>query len=150
MLGLAQHHAGIGRQGRKPGTGRRFPLPRFVGRMSPPFLRLVGLWQAFQQASIAVKRLGDILDIPQALTPSSESTAPARSSGTASPYVTENTYRRSTRTSTSLSRPIDTTCSWASRAAAKGKIGVCLLLRDQSTTSNGRSIPSSQCRATAP
>ena len=43
--------------------------------MSPPLLRLVGLWQAFQQASIAVKRLGDILDIPQephALIPSRE------------------------------------------------------------------------------
>ena len=48
---------------------------KFAGRMSPPRLRLVGLWQAFQQASIAVKRLGDILDIPQesnALTPSRE------------------------------------------------------------------------------
>ena len=38
---------------------------KFAGRMRPPLLRLVGLWQAFQQASIAVKRLGDILDIPQ-------------------------------------------------------------------------------------
>ena len=114
MLGLAQHHAGIGRQGRKPGTGRRFLLPRFAGRMSPPLLRLVGLWQAFQQASIAVKRLGDILDIPQApqaLTPSSESTAPARSSGTASP-----------------SSPAGSPCLWVPRAAAKGEIGVCPLL----------------------
>ncbi len=35
-------------------------------------LRLVGLWQEFQQADIAVKRLGDIMDMPTepyALTP---------------------------------------------------------------------------------
>jgi len=40
-------------------------------------LRLVGLWQEFQQANLAVKRLGDILDIPQephALSPSRENT----------------------------------------------------------------------------
>ena len=82
--------------------------------MSPPLLRLVGLWQAFQQASIAVKRLGDILDIPQApqaLTPSSEGTAPARSSGTASP-----------------SSPAGSPYSRAPRAAAKGEIGVFRLL----------------------
>ncbi len=36
----------------------------FAGRVSQPMLRLVGLWQQFQQASIAVKRLGDILDAP--------------------------------------------------------------------------------------
>jgi ATP-binding cassette, subfamily B, bacterial HlyB/CyaB len=38
-------------------------------------LRLVGLWQEFQQANIAVKRLGDILDMPQephTLTPARE------------------------------------------------------------------------------
>ena len=37
----------------------------FASRMSQPMLRLVGLWQEFQQANIAVKRLGDILDVPQ-------------------------------------------------------------------------------------
>jgi subfamily B ATP-binding cassette protein HlyB/CyaB len=36
----------------------------FAGRMSQPMLRLVGLWQDFQQADIAVKRLGDIMDTP--------------------------------------------------------------------------------------
>lgn len=30
-----------------------------LSRMSQPMLRLVGLWQEFQQASIAVKRLGE-------------------------------------------------------------------------------------------
>jgi len=37
----------------------------FTSRLSQPMLRLVGLWQEFQQANIAVKRLGDILDMPQ-------------------------------------------------------------------------------------
>jgi subfamily B ATP-binding cassette protein HlyB/CyaB len=36
----------------------------FAGRVSQPMLRLVGLWQEFQQAAIAVKRLGDIMDAP--------------------------------------------------------------------------------------
>jgi subfamily B ATP-binding cassette protein HlyB/CyaB len=45
----------------------------FASRMSQPVLRLAGLWQELQQASIAVKRLGDIMDAPAepyALTPS--------------------------------------------------------------------------------
>ena len=45
----------------------------FATRLSQPMLRLAGLWQEFQQASIAVKRLGDIMDAPAepyALTPS--------------------------------------------------------------------------------
>jgi len=45
----------------------------FASRMSQPMMRLAGLWQEFQQASIAVKRLGDIMDAPAepyALTPS--------------------------------------------------------------------------------
>jgi subfamily B ATP-binding cassette protein HlyB/CyaB len=36
----------------------------FASRLSGPMLRMVGLWQEFQQADIAVKRLGDILDAP--------------------------------------------------------------------------------------
>lgn len=36
----------------------------FAGRLSQPVLRLVGLWQEFQQANIAVKRLGDIMNAP--------------------------------------------------------------------------------------
>jgi subfamily B ATP-binding cassette protein HlyB/CyaB len=36
----------------------------FASRLSQPMLRLAGLWQEFQQASIAVKRLGDIMDAP--------------------------------------------------------------------------------------
>jgi subfamily B ATP-binding cassette protein HlyB/CyaB len=36
----------------------------FAGRLSGPMLRLAGLWQEFQQADIAVKRLGDIMGAP--------------------------------------------------------------------------------------
>jgi len=36
----------------------------FASRVSQPMLRLVGLWQQFQQADVAVKRLGDIMDMP--------------------------------------------------------------------------------------
>jgi subfamily B ATP-binding cassette protein HlyB/CyaB len=36
----------------------------FAGRVSQPMLRIVGLWQQFQQAQISVKRLGDILNAP--------------------------------------------------------------------------------------
>jgi ATP-binding cassette, subfamily B, bacterial HlyB/CyaB len=45
----------------------------FSGKLSQPMMRLVGLWQQFQQASISVKRLADIMDAPRepyALTPS--------------------------------------------------------------------------------
>jgi ATP-binding cassette, subfamily B, bacterial HlyB/CyaB len=45
----------------------------FASRMSQPLLRLASLWQEFQQATIAVRRLGDIMDAPAepyALTPS--------------------------------------------------------------------------------
>jgi len=36
----------------------------FASRLSQPMLRLVGLWQQFQQADVAVKRLGDVMDMP--------------------------------------------------------------------------------------
>ena len=56
-------------------VGMLVAFQMFAGRMSQPLLRLVGLWQEFQQARIALARLGDILDLPQephALTPSRE------------------------------------------------------------------------------
>lgn len=36
----------------------------FASRMSQPMLRLVGLWQQFQQARIAVRRLSDVMNMP--------------------------------------------------------------------------------------
>lgn len=46
-------------------VGMLVAFQMFASRMSQPMLRLVGLWQEFQQANIAVKRLGDIMDMPQ-------------------------------------------------------------------------------------
>jgi subfamily B ATP-binding cassette protein HlyB/CyaB len=37
----------------------------FAARVSQPMLRLVGLWQQFQQASLSVLRLGDIMNAPK-------------------------------------------------------------------------------------
>lgn len=36
----------------------------FAGKLSQPMMRLVGLWQQFQQASLAVARLGDLMNAP--------------------------------------------------------------------------------------
>jgi len=36
----------------------------FASRLAQPALRLAGLWQEFQQAAIAVRRLGDLMDAP--------------------------------------------------------------------------------------
>src|SRR3989338_5533481 len=36
----------------------------FAGRLSQPVMRLVGLWQQFQQADLSVKRLGDVMNAP--------------------------------------------------------------------------------------
>ena len=36
----------------------------FAGKLSQPMLRLVGLWQQFQQASLSVTRLGDLMNAP--------------------------------------------------------------------------------------
>ena len=62
-------------------VGMLVAFQMFAGRMSQPMLRLVGLWQEFQQANIAVKRLGDILDMPQephTLTPTRENGGPGK------------------------------------------------------------------------
>ena len=36
----------------------------FAGRLSQPMMRLVGLWQQFQQARLSVERLGDVMNAP--------------------------------------------------------------------------------------
>ena len=58
----------------------------FAGRMSGPMLKLVGLYQEFQNAHIAVKRLGDLMDAP----PEPYSLIPARqlNSGPAQAAIT--------------------------------------------------------------
>ena len=58
--------------------GKLVAFQMFSSRMSQPMLRLVGLWQEFQQADISIKRLGDIMDMPTepyALTPARSNSA---------------------------------------------------------------------------
>ena len=44
--------------------GQLIAFNMFAARISGPVLRLVQLWQDFQQAGISIRRLGDILDAP--------------------------------------------------------------------------------------
>jgi ATP-binding cassette, subfamily B, bacterial HlyB/CyaB len=44
--------------------GQLIAFNMLAGRVSDPVLRLVQLWQDFQQAGIAVERLGDVLNAP--------------------------------------------------------------------------------------
>ena len=45
-------------------VGMLVAFQMFASRLSQPMLRLVGLWQQFQQARLSVKRLGDIMNVP--------------------------------------------------------------------------------------
>ncbi len=45
-------------------VGQLIAFNMIAGRVSGPILRLVQLWQDFQQASISIERLGDILNTP--------------------------------------------------------------------------------------
>jgi subfamily B ATP-binding cassette protein HlyB/CyaB len=45
-------------------VGMLVAFQMFSSRLSQPMLRLVGLWQQFQQARLSLKRLGDIMDVP--------------------------------------------------------------------------------------
>ncbi len=45
-------------------VGQLIAFNMFAARVSAPVLRLVQLWQDFQQAGIAIERLGDILNAP--------------------------------------------------------------------------------------
>jgi len=48
----------------KLSVGQLIAFNMIAGRVSGPILRLVQLWQDFQQAGISVRRLGDILNMP--------------------------------------------------------------------------------------
>ena len=63
----------------RPGftIGMLVAFQMFASRLSQPMLRMVGLWQQFQQADIAVKRLGDLMDAPA----EPYSSVPARQGG---------------------------------------------------------------------
>ncbi len=45
-------------------VGQLIAFNMIAGRVSGPILKLVQLWQEFQQAGISIKRLGDILNTP--------------------------------------------------------------------------------------
>jgi subfamily B ATP-binding cassette protein HlyB/CyaB len=56
-------------------------MQMFAGRLTGPMMRMVGLWQEFQQVHVAVHRLGDIMNVPAeplALAPARESTGAGR------------------------------------------------------------------------
>lgn len=62
-------------------VGMLVAFQMFASRMSQPMLRLVGLWQEFQQANLAVKRLGDVMNAPAepyALAPTRSGDGPGR------------------------------------------------------------------------
>jgi ABC-type bacteriocin/lantibiotic exporter with double-glycine peptidase domain len=62
-------------------VGMLVAFQMFAGRLSQPMLRLVGLYQEFQQASLAVKRLGDIMNVPRephSLLPARTGSGPGR------------------------------------------------------------------------
>jgi subfamily B ATP-binding cassette protein HlyB/CyaB len=44
--------------------GMLIAFQMFAGKLSQPMLRLVGLWQQFQQASLSIDRLGDLMNAP--------------------------------------------------------------------------------------
>ena len=44
--------------------GMLIAFQMFAGRVSQPMLRIVGLWQQFQQANMSIQRLGDIMNAP--------------------------------------------------------------------------------------
>jgi subfamily B ATP-binding cassette protein HlyB/CyaB len=45
-------------------VGMLVAFQMFAGKISQPVLRIVGLWQQFQQASLSVARLGDLMNAP--------------------------------------------------------------------------------------
>jgi len=46
-------------------VGMLVAFQMFAGRLSQPVLRVVGLYQEFQEASVAVRRLADVMDMPE-------------------------------------------------------------------------------------
>jgi type I secretion system ATPase len=49
----------------KLSVGQLIAFQMFAGQFSAPIMRLVGLWNEFQQALLSVDRLGDILNTPK-------------------------------------------------------------------------------------
>ncbi|MDY0035160.1 MAG: peptidase domain-containing ABC transporter [Zoogloea oleivorans] len=51
-------------QGSEFTIGMLVAFQMFAGKVSQPMMRLVGLWQQFQQADLSVRRLGDLMNAP--------------------------------------------------------------------------------------
>ena len=64
MVGILVFGALLVMNSREFTVGMLVAFQMFASRLSQPMLHLVGLWQQFQQADIAVKRLGDIMNVP--------------------------------------------------------------------------------------
>jgi subfamily B ATP-binding cassette protein HlyB/CyaB len=56
--------------------GQLIAFQMFAGQFTGPFLRLVSLWNEFQQALLSVGRIGDILNSPAELRPEKAMTLP--------------------------------------------------------------------------
>ena len=62
-------------------VGELVAFNMLAGRVTGPVLRIVQLWQDFQQAGVSVARLGDLLDAPREPAPAAGRSAPARLAG---------------------------------------------------------------------
>jgi subfamily B ATP-binding cassette protein HlyB/CyaB len=71
-------------------VGMLVAFQMFASKLSQPIMRLVGLWQQFQQARLAVTRLGDLMDAPT----EPYSLVPARSTMLPSPLAGEGPGER--------------------------------------------------------
>jgi len=64
MLAILLYGALIVMESKGFTVGMLVAFQMFATRLSQPMLHMVGLWQQFQQADVAVKRLGDIMNVP--------------------------------------------------------------------------------------
>ena len=70
VMSPARGGVGIGAAGAAAGADEVFTIgmlvafQMFAGKLSEPVLRIVGLWTQFQQASLSVQRLGDVMNSP--------------------------------------------------------------------------------------
>ena len=62
-------------------VGELVAFNMLAGRVTGPVLRIVQLWQDFQQAGVSVARLGDLLDAPREPVPPAGRSAPGRLAG---------------------------------------------------------------------
>ncbi len=65
-------------------VGQLVAFNMIAGRVTAPILKLVQLWQDFQQAGISLQRLGDILDAPTERSPDACMSAPGQLRGAVS------------------------------------------------------------------